>query len=63
MLLGTFIMYLYVVVDALLVALINICYCLTCRVIGKVVDGYICMVIDVATSGTNGWRRCYYRRH
>ena len=48
------IMYVWVVDDALFVPLTRNCYCLMCRVIGKVADPYSGTVVDVATSGTNG---------
>ena len=57
--LGTPIMYLCVVVDALLVVLTRNYYCLICRVIEKVVNRYGGAVVGVVTFGTNGQRWCY----
>jgi len=51
--LGTLIMYLCAVVNALFVVLTRNCYCLMCRLIRKVVDRYSGTVVSVVTSGTN----------
>ena len=48
------IMYVWVVDDALFVALTRNYYCLMCRVIGKVVDPYSGTVVGVTTYVTNG---------
>ena len=52
--LETLIIYLYVVVDALLVALTKNYYCLTHKVIGKVVDRYSGTVVIIVTFRING---------
>ena len=50
--LATLIMYFCAVIDALLVAMTKNYYCMTCRVIGKMIDRLTSAVVVVVTSST-----------